>query len=204
MADFKPMIRLPDTFKLAILAMVLTGAGPRPGVYRITQGDVTFMATGKPGFLRINGKGAKPAGSFTVDAKNGLVSGEVTVKLDDFATGISLRDRHMKEKYLETAKYPEGKFVANTLSLAGVHAESKNSGFALPGTLTIHGKSRPATADTKIKAVAGTIEVRSSLETTLSDFDIAVPEYAGVKVADKVKVEISFTATDDTDDGKKK
>lgn len=201
MADFKSMIRLPAALTLAILAIVLTGAGPQAGSWKIQSGDVTFLATGKPGFMRINGKGGKPEGNFIIDAKNSLLSGEVLVKVDAFGTGISLRDRHMKEKYLETAKYPEARFVASPQTLPAGAEETKIS---LPGTLTIHGKSRPVTADATIKTSGEKVEVRSIIETKLSDFDIVVPEYAGITVADKVKIDISFTAGIDPVQGSKK
>jgi polyisoprenoid-binding protein YceI len=174
------------------LAIISIAAGPAPGKYTVASGKVTFLATGKPGFLRINGKNGSPQGSFVIDGKKNLVNGEVTVKLETLETGISLRDRHMKEKYLETSKYPEAKFIADPLSLVNASAKTKVS---LPGTLTIHGKPHPVTADAVIHVEGEKIEVQSIIETRLSEFDIAIPAYAGITVADKVVIETSFTAT---------
>ena len=73
-----------------------------------TEGKVEFLAVGQPSALKIRGKlsDEKPI-SGSLEVVDGSLSGTAKVKLDGFDTGIELRNRHMKEKYLETGKYPE-------------------------------------------------------------------------------------------------
>ena len=66
---------------------------------------VEFLAVGKPSALKINGTGGKLAGTIEVDGTE--IKGRILVKINDFSTGISLRDQHMKEKYLETEKFSD-------------------------------------------------------------------------------------------------
>lgn len=165
--------------------------------YRVGSGTVTFLATGKPGFLRINGKGGQPAGQFTMDAARAkLLSGEIKVALDPLKTGISLRDRHMKENYLETQKYPDAVFQADPVAFKDGKLPAT---LELPGTLTLHGVTAPVTASLSITRKGGsldleTLDIEAVLETTLTTFKIKIPGYAGVTVADRVKVTVNFTA----------
>ncbi len=161
--------------------------------WKIESGTVTFLATGKPGFLRIHGQGAKPTGQFSMDAaKSRLTGGEVKVALDSFDTGISLRDRHMKEKYRETAKFPEAVFKADGLDFPGGKIPASTD---LKGSLTLHGVTRPVTANLKIDESKGAFDIKAEFEALLSDYSIAIPEYAGVTVAEKVKISINFKAS---------
>ena len=183
-----------------ILAFMLLNSAPviaaekkvNESTWKIESGTVTFLATGKPGFLRINGQGAKPAGQFSMDkAKTRLTAGEVKVALDSFETGLSLRDRHMKEKYLETAKFPEAVFKADGLDFAGGKIPSSTD---LKGSLTLHGVTKPVTANLKIEETSGDLDITAEFEAILSDYSIVIPEYAGVTVAEKVKISTTFKA----------
>ena len=158
--------------------------------YKITSGTVTFLATGKPGFLRVNGEGGKPVGQFTMDPGHTKVtSGNIAVHLDAFATGLETRDRHMKEKYLETKDFPDAIFKASPLTFKDGKLPGETE---LKGTLTLHGVTNPLTAKVKVTAKQNLFEIEADFDILLSDFKIEIPEYAGVTVAEKVKVHTTF------------
>ncbi len=163
--------------------------------YKVTSGTVTFLAIGRPGFLRINGEGGKPTGHFTVDSGHSkLTSGEILVNLEAFGTGLPLRDRHMREKYLETKTFPDAVFKAAPLAFKDGKLPGETD---LKGSLTLHGVTKPITANVKVNGAAKNAslteaEIEADFEIVLSDFKVAIPEYAGVTVAEKVKVHISF------------
>src|SRR6185437_2381294 len=79
------------------------------------NGNVEFDATGHPSALKIVGKGGAPTGSFAVT--NGQVKGTVAFDLNSLDTGISMRTRHMKEKYLETGMYPHAVLTITRIDL---------------------------------------------------------------------------------------
>ena len=76
-------------------------------------GSVTFQAIGRPAAIKINGTGDAPKGQLTV--KDQTLSGVLTFNLSSLKTGIDLRDRHMKEKYLQVDQYPEAHLTIEKL-----------------------------------------------------------------------------------------
>lgn len=147
----------------------------------------TFTAIGSPGFLKINGDGGKITGSIT--ELGGKVYGSLQVVVADIKTGIELRDKHMKEKYLEVEKFPKITFVLNPVQPNG-------TGFAFTGEMTIKGDTIPINGTAK----ANTIRPEKQLITANFSIDmkdlksVGVPSYLGVTVADKVDVAVSFLA----------
>ncbi|MCZ2244207.1 YceI family protein, partial [Neisseria meningitidis] len=71
----------------------------------LAENSVIFEGVGNPGFLTIEGKGGKVKS--TMEVKDRKTSGTFEVELKDFDTGLSLRNSHMKDKYLEVSKYPK-------------------------------------------------------------------------------------------------
>ena len=149
-------------------------------------GKVEFEAVGKPSFLKIKGEGEGPQGHVKLD-KN--VTGEFTFKLSTLVTGIALRDTHMKDKYLQVGQYPEA-----TLKLQEVTGwdVSKAGAKSIPfkGTLKIHGVEKPVTGTVDIQTKGNGYEVAANFEAKISDFSIDIPSYAGITVADNVKVTV--------------
>src|SRR4029450_12304928 len=70
-------------------------------------GSVEFVATGWPSALEVHGKGSGPAGALTV-----------TADLASLQTGISLRDRHLKEEYLHVDRYPQARLTLSHLDIS--------------------------------------------------------------------------------------
>lgn len=152
--------------------------------------SVEFSAVGKPGFLRINGHGAKVSGRTTLSGDS--LEGTFTVKLDEFTTGIDLRDEHMKTKYLETAKYPHA-----VLSLVVPAAKLATAGdVSFKGKLTLHGveKDISGTATLTPSSDQKTVATDAQFQIKLSEFKIDIPSYLGITVAEDVDVHVQFTA----------
>lgn len=153
-----------------------------------TQGKIQFEAVGRPSMVKIKGHAEGPEGGFTVN--KGIMSGEMKFALSTLDTGIDLRNDHMKEKYLEVAKFPHAKLTVKELQLPPTwslqNANLKN--FPFKGTLQLHGVE---------KEISGVINVSEKLKTEaqfeikISDFKIDIPSYLGITVADTVKVQVS-------------
>lgn len=160
---------------------------------RASAGETHFTAIGKPAMLKITGEGAGPAGSFSVE--NNKITGDLSVDLKSLHTGIDLRDDHMKSKYLQVGSYPQA-----TLSLKGLELEKapaeitgKIQGSKFRGTLTLHGVSKPVEGTFDVEPQGTALKVKAMYSMNLSDFNIEIPSYAGLKVADKVDVETTFS-----------
>jgi polyisoprenoid-binding protein YceI len=175
---------------LVSVSMLLASASPglaaaaSPALGAVSDARVGFQAAGPAG-MKIEGTTAdlKVAGDET--------SVVLTVPLSNLSTGISLRDEHMKGKYLETAKYPNA-----TLRIARGDLRFPASGGKAetdaPGVLELHGKSNPVTVHYDASADGAVFTVHGRFHIRMTDFDIAVPTYLGVTVKPEVDVTASF------------
>ncbi len=174
------------TLNRAIAAKYILNSTPQ-------KGNVSFRAIGKPAFLKIDGKGEGPSGN--VQITENKISGEMTFALKTLDTGIELRDEHMKEKYLKVNESPTAtlKFSNQELSTAYDPNLMQLKGPSVKAILTLNKVSKEVAVDWKSEKKGGDLFVLSQFNLKLSDFNIEIPEYAGIKVADEVKVEVQST-----------
>lgn len=160
---------------LAFLSTTAFGA-----LYSVT-GDVRFEGQGNPDFMRINGTGGHVTGAANDDS--GKVQGEFKVKLADFSTGIELRDRHMREKYLETAKYPEASLTLKPWT--------KTADWSMfEADLTLKGVTKPVKGLAKYKDG----KLKADFKVDMSDFPIGIPSWLGVTMVNSVMVIVDAEA----------
>ena len=147
-----------------------------------------FKATGRPAMIKINGEDQGPSGQ--IKLTDGELDGILTLNLDGLTTKINLRDEHMKNKYLEIAKYPDAQIIfkktKSGFKLNGV--ENKTQNLVMAADFQLRGKTLPVqlTADLTKKLNKITGQVRFTIKAT--DYLDTLPSYAGIKVADEVEV----------------
>ncbi len=128
-----------------------------------------------------------PAGSFTAvntsvqgSAKqlpDGSVSADnVQIKMNQFKTGIELRDKHTAE-HLQVEKFPTGELV---------FAKGKNGKGA--GKIRIMGKQQPVSGEYEIKDKI----LVAHFIVKISDFGIGRVKYLGVGVKDEIQVTVEI------------
>jgi polyisoprenoid-binding protein YceI len=158
------------------------------------DGAVTFDAIGKPSMLKIHAKGDAPKGNIKV--QGGKASGVVTFKLESLDTGIGMRNRHMKEKYLETAKYPEAKLTLSDLPVPAGYASPDFSASDVPfkGTLSLHGTEKPVEGKMKLSRSGEDLAIEARFPLKIDDFAIKSPSFAGVTMASDVNCLIEAKA----------
>lgn len=185
------LVSLTNRFVVLSLGLIaLAGAASAESTAWSLAADkspVTFVATGKPGFLKIRGEGSTAKGSAKID--DGKLTGVFEVALAPFKTGIDLRDEHMHGKYLESAKFPVAKLVIDPLA---VKAGASDYDFA--GKLTLKGVEKPVQGKLELDLGADKATGKASFEVKLSDFPVGVPSHLGVSVAETVQVEVAFQA----------
>jgi polyisoprenoid-binding protein YceI len=169
--------------------LVWSGNLDANGPLRVTTGEVSVMCPLTVG------------GSF--EAKTRAVSGEVavatgpedplrgelTVDLQKLQTGIGLRDRHMKENYLEVKKGEE--FASARLQDIKVDALAGKTSFR--GVLMLHGQRREVKGTAEIKPNGDGYRVEAAFPVRISEFEIPDPTYLGVGVKDEVQVRVNFS-----------
>jgi polyisoprenoid-binding protein YceI len=171
------------TAPLAIGLVTLSVAG-HAALSSASDAHVSFEASGPAG-MKIDGT----TSDLTVGDDGANVV--VTVPLANLNTGIGLRDHHMKEKYLEVPKYPSAvlSIARAALKFPGGAGEASAD---VPGTVTIHGQSKPVTVHYDAKGAGGAIDAHGSFRINMNDFGITVPSYLGVTVKPDVDVTASF------------
>ncbi len=161
------------------------------GTFKIDSAasKVEFLAVGKPGFLKIKGTGAQASGSVR-ESPEGYV-GVIEVDLRPIDTGISLRNEHMHEKYLESQKFPKA-----ILRLQRVAFDSGSAGECkFAGELEIKGVSKGVQGECNI-AGQGTADVKvtASMTAVIADYPVGVPSHLGITVANTVDITVDLLA----------
>lgn len=180
---------------LGCVAMVMACSDTQaaPVKLALQQGTVRFLAIGKPSAIRIRGTGEAPKGSVTIDGAQ--VTGEFQAALDTLDTGISLRTQHMKEKYLETGKFPRATFKITGMKLPSPLTFDSYSAEEVPvsGILSLHGIEKPVSGKAKVSSKAGVISASVSFPATVSAHGIAIPVYLGITMADQVEIDVDVS-----------
>lgn len=124
------------------------------------------------------------------------VVGQVRVRLDSLDTGIGLRNRHLRETYLEVdrgeafreAVLTEVEFAAPLPPDARDH----ETGFR--GLLSLHGMERRVEGEARLRRRGGRLRVEAEFPLSLAEFAIPPPRYLGVGVRDEVRITVAFDA----------
>lgn len=167
-----------------LLLMFFTSFASLPNLHAAEAGvlgEAKFDAVGNPGFLSIAGEKGKVTGKYVKAADK--ITGTFDVDLNTLETGMDLRDKHMKEKYLEVGKYPKASLTVTGVPIA------KDGAFKFAGKLTLHGQTKPIDGDCLVKDV---INFECKFKISLPDYGIAIPDWKGVTVAKDVSLVIAI------------
>jgi polyisoprenoid-binding protein YceI len=174
----------------ATVTVLTAGAGFAEDTYRVSGGEVIVVCPLTVG-------GSFEARTKTVSGEvaaapsdAGTVHGVVKVDLQTLETGIGLRDRHMREKYLEVKKGPE--FAVATIE--GITIDKKEGKTSFNGTLLLHGQRKAIAGTAELKQQDGRIRVQAQFPLRVSEFAIPQPTYLGVGVQDEIQVKVTMTA----------
>jgi polyisoprenoid-binding protein YceI len=97
----------------------------------------------------------------------------------------------MREKYLEVPKYPSATLVVARSALK-LPAAGAGVAVDVPGTLKLHGQTKPITFHYEATGDASGFAARGRFRVNMNDFGISVPVYLGVTVKPDVDVTASF------------
>lgn len=112
------------------------------------------------------------------------------VDLNTLETGIGLRNRHMRENYLETAKYPLASYTGNivkTKKLDDNHYE-----VTAKGKFKVHGVENDMTIDADVYIYDDVLHLKSQFVVALTDHKIDVPSIMFVKIDENMDVRVDF------------
>lgn len=186
--------------RLLALIVVLTAvpAAAQPQTFRTTAGAeqvATFFADHSLG--EVEGTLQPIAGALTFDpaAPTAGLAGRFVVAAETFDSGLGMRDRDMRENYLEVEQFPEIVFEMDAVrpTLLGSSTPGDTLRLAATGRLTLHGVTRPQTVRATLIPTAGGYRVRATFALKLSDHGIPPPRRFLLKVGDDVRMAILLT-----------
>jgi polyisoprenoid-binding protein YceI len=150
---------------------------------------VKFISDAK--IEKFEGVTEKIDGYILMPGDNNLYEAEVyfEVDLNSVDTGIGLRNRHMREDYLHTDKYPITSFKGkiNNVTKEGNAYKVKSY-----GDMTIHGVTKKQTIEATVEFVKGGIAVKTDFIVKLTDYEIKVPELMFMKISEEIQLVLDF------------
>ncbi len=113
------------------------------------------------------------------------------VDLASLDTGLGLRNRHMRNNYLEVEEFPYAFFDATIerveATAAGVFRVMAR------GVMNIHGVERSVDIPCDVVERGAGYRVQCVFNVLLSDFDIEIPKIMFLKLANEARLELDFT-----------
>ena len=143
-----------------------------------------------------DGKTHKVTGGIVADPANpSAATVEMSIDMASLDTGNSLRNREMRELYLETGKHATAKFKSVNVEAPASVAPSSPADIKVTGDFTLHGVTKRMTIPVRVVLIPdGRIHVTSSFKVHMPDFDIDVPKNILVTVNDDVPVRLDLWA----------
>ena len=146
--------------------------------------DIEGLTDRIDGFLFLAGEG--------LGGETELAASEFYFEVDlaSMDTGIGLRNRHMRDNYLETDEFP---FTSFTGRVTRLEEDGPGSYRAVTeGTLAIHGVEREREIGCTATSRDAGLRVRCAFQATLSDHDIPIPKLMFMKIDEVIEVELDF------------
>jgi polyisoprenoid-binding protein YceI len=113
------------------------------------------------------------------------------VDLNSLDTGIGLRNRHMRENYLHTDKFPMTSFEGKITE--AVMETNDRYKVTVKGKITIHGKTKEITAEGYVTTNhSGSYRIQSKFVINLTDYDIEVPQMMVMKIDEEMDMVLDF------------
>ncbi len=192
---------------LAVLASVEGGAAQEFQVHLERPRRVTF--TSKAPFEEFEGVTDRIDGYAFLEGEG--LGGETDLARSEFHfevdlasldTGIGLRDRQMRENYLETDRFPYATFSGRITALqAAESADGRGWDVRARGVLGIHGVEREREVSCRMEPVGEAYRVRCSFPVRLPDHDIRIPRLMFLKINETVRVDVDFHLVPVTEGG---
>jgi polyisoprenoid-binding protein YceI len=132
------------------------------------------------GLRPLHGVFRQVSGDGTVTAA-GDVTGVITVNAESIDTKNPQRDKHLRSAdFFDIANHPDFTFAAEGVSPAG-------EGVRVTGTLTIRGRTRPASVDVNVSVAGGEIQLDGRLQVNRLDFGMSW-NFIGIAATDNTIV----------------
>lgn len=198
------------TSMLALVLALFGAVHAAPQTFQVQSGFAKNLVSfhSEATIESFDGSTRRVTGSVTVDpaAPGTGAAASFQVDMASLDTGMSLRNTHMRENHLHTAKYPQSLFLLKTLTgaapplKAGVPAR-----LTATGDFTAHGVARPRTLPVDVtwwpdgkasplKKAGPLLHLVCRFDVALADHGIPRPEFLFMKVSETMQVTVDLWA----------
>jgi polyisoprenoid-binding protein YceI len=117
------------------------------------------------------------------------------VPVGSLHTGVGLRDKHLRDRYLHASRYPA---IRLDVPWAGVRRPPPGGSVVAEadGTLYLHGQARPLRFRYTAREAEGVVSVDGSFRIDIRDFGVEPPSFLGIHVYPQVDAEARFQVTE--------
>lgn len=168
---------------LFFCSFLVLGSGLSFGqvLYRTSVGEVSFFS--KTPALDIEAINKKSGAILNVSTRDLAIQ----MKITDFQFPNKLMQEHFNENYLESEKFPTGKFAGKITEVVDL---SKPGTYPVTaaGNLTIHGVTKPVIVKGTIVATASELKVTFAFTVRTEDYKIEVPTLVFNKIAEVIEI----------------
>lgn len=170
------------------LIFAVTFTASAQNVYFTKEGNVTFFS--KAPLENIEAHNQKVS-SFLKKSQGELV---FSVPIRAFRFDKKLMQEHFNEKYMESDKYPEAKFVGKIVNLEDVDFETPGTyNVTVEGDMTIHGVTQRVKTDGTITVTDNDITANAKFPIRVADYKIQVPSMLTENIAEVVDVTVDIS-----------
>ncbi len=186
----------PGRHLVLVTAMLLVAVGSLAATWSVGPGSEVVFVSRAP-METFEGQTDQVRGRVACDPQR-LLAGcdlRLVVDLASLDTGIGLRNRHMRDRHLETDTYPEAVFTATEVLAASAPALMPGVPVEVTvrGELDLHGVVQPREiVATVTRTSGGGLEVVAGFPVKLSDHEIDRPGFLMMKLADEQEVRVEL------------
>ena len=143
-----------------------------------------------------DGKTSDVTGTIVADPANpAAASVTVVINIDSLDTGVGLRNKEMRERFLESNKFGTATFKSVSVTGPTSIAPNAPAEISVTGDMTLHGVTKRLTIPVRVVLIPdGRIHATSNFKIHMPDFGISVPHTILVTVNDEVPVRLDVWA----------
>lgn len=156
------------------------------------QNEVNFLANST--FGDIEGITHKITGYVKWEGEDTLETSDIyfEVPLESIDTGVGLRNKHMREKYLETEKYPKAVYKGKITSWTADKVDSNKFRVSSEGTLSIHGVDKSISLSGTLTKENNLYHAQYFFPLNIKDFNIDKPRFLLVSMDQNIHLKLDF------------
>jgi hypothetical protein len=168
-----------------LILFFLTAVGFSQGIYKATDGDISFFSETPLENIDAVNKDVKAL----LNTKDGGLAFIVTNV--GFHFEKPLMEEHFNENYMESDQYKVSVFKGKIVEQIDY---TKNGSYKVTakGTLSLHGVEQPRTILGELIVLDGKITVKSSFEIKVEDHKIKIPKLVIKNIAETVQVTVNL------------